>query len=114
MSLEFGLTMTLLGVLSMFSALALIVVACEILKRWFKKEEPTSVLTEALIEVTPLRKEEMSGEEEAAVTAAIAAYLSEAPASRRVVAISEKGTRPMMWSMAGRIELMDKRIRRGW
>jgi len=114
MSLEFGLTMTLLGVLSMFSALALIVVTCEILKRWFKKEEPISALTKAPIEVTPLRKEEMSGEEEAAVTAAIAAYISGAPTSRRLVAISEKYTRPMMWSMAGRIELMGKRIQRRW
>lgn len=106
MSLEFGLTMTLLGVLSMFSALALIVITCEILKRWFKKEEP--------IEVAPLRKEEMSEEEEAAVTAAIAAYVGETPPSRKLIVIPERGARVAMWSMAGRIELMDKRIRRKW
>jgi len=39
MSLEFGLTITLVGIASVFSALMLVVVACEILKKIFKEEK---------------------------------------------------------------------------
>ena len=38
--LEFGLTITLFGVICVFSALAVVAVACETLKRIFKEEKP--------------------------------------------------------------------------
>lgn len=63
MSLEFGLIITLLGVVSVFSALTLVAVACGILKRVFKEEgdltPPPSTSPPAAAEAPPLEKEEI-------------------------------------------------------
>lgn len=57
MSLEFGLTLTGLGVLAMFSALAVIIIACEVLKRIFKEAEVEITSAETLGEEAPLERE---------------------------------------------------------
>jgi hypothetical protein len=53
MSLEFGLILTGYGVLAMFSAIAVIIIACEILKRKFKEAEVETTPTDALVAETP-------------------------------------------------------------
>lgn len=60
MSLEFGLTLTGLGVLAMFSALVVIIIACEILKRTFKEVEVEKIPAEVPVEEAPLEKEGVS------------------------------------------------------
>jgi len=60
MSLEFGLTLTGLGVLAMFSALVVIIIACEILKRTFKAVEVEKTPAEVPVEEAPLEKEGVS------------------------------------------------------
>lgn len=66
MSLEFGLTITLLGIVSVFSALTLIAVACGILKRVFKGEAdlvpPPSASPPAAAEAPPSVKEIPKGQ----------------------------------------------------
>jgi len=57
MSLEFGLTLTGLGVLAMFLALAVIIIACEALKRIFKEAEVEITPAETLVEEAPLERE---------------------------------------------------------
>ena len=57
MSLDFGLTLIGLGLLAMFSALAVIIVACEALKRAFEEVEVEITPAETLIEETPLERE---------------------------------------------------------
>jgi len=111
MSLEFGLTMTLVGMISMFSALALIVIACEILKRKFREKGSKLATIEPPHKLTFFKKEGLTEEEEAAVTAAMMAYMSETPPVPRSITTLRKGTEPGVWNMAGRMELMDMRIR---
>jgi len=111
MPLEFGLTMTLVGMVSMFSALALIVIACEILKRKFREKGSEIAPTEPPHKLTIFKKEEISEEEQAAVTAAIMAYMSETPHVPRSIATLRRGTEPGVWNMAGRMESMNMRIR---
>lgn len=57
MSLDFGLTLIGLGLLAMFSALAVIIVACEALKRAFEEAEVEITPAETLVEETPLERE---------------------------------------------------------
>ncbi|MFQ6080204.1 MAG: OadG family transporter subunit [Candidatus Bathyarchaeia archaeon] len=63
MSLEFGLTITLLGIVSVFSALTLVAVACGILKRVFKEKAelapPPSASPPAAAEAPPLNREKI-------------------------------------------------------
>ena len=47
-ALEFGLTLTGLGVLLMFSALAVVIITCEILKRIFMETEARPTPTETV------------------------------------------------------------------
>ncbi|MCK4474565.1 hypothetical protein KAU30_01880 [Candidatus Bathyarchaeota archaeon] len=54
MALEFGLLMTLLGVVSVFSALAIVALSCVALKKFFKGQE---TLPPARMEITPPEKE---------------------------------------------------------
>jgi biotin carboxyl carrier protein len=54
MALEFGLLMTLLGVVSVFSALAVVALSCMALKRFFKGQE---TLAPARLKITPPEKE---------------------------------------------------------
>jgi hypothetical protein len=58
MSLEFGLILTGLGVLVMFSVLTSIIIACEILKRTFKETEVEKATAETLTKET-LEKEKI-------------------------------------------------------
>ena len=57
MSLEFGLILTGLGVLAMFSALVVIIIACEALKMAFKEAEVAITPAETLVEEAPLERE---------------------------------------------------------
>ena len=64
MSLEFGLTITLLGLVCVFSALTVVAVACGILKKVFREEKPElapppSMSPPAAAEASPLKKEEI-------------------------------------------------------
>ena len=54
MALEFGLLMTFLGVVSVFSALAVVALSCMALKKFFKGQE---TLPPARVEMTPPEKE---------------------------------------------------------
>jgi hypothetical protein len=60
MSLEFGLTLTGLGVLAMFSALMVIIIACEMLKRTSNEVEVEKTPAEVPVEEAPLEREEVS------------------------------------------------------
>jgi len=63
MSLEFGLTITLLGAVSVFSDIGLVAVICGILKRVFKEETglapPPSASSPSAAEASPSKKEEI-------------------------------------------------------
>jgi len=62
MSLEFGLTITLLGAVSVFSDIGLVAVICGILKRVLKEETglaPPSASLPTAAEASPLKKEEI-------------------------------------------------------
>lgn len=60
MSLEFGLILTGLGILTMFSALMLIIIACEVLKRIFREAEVEAIVAEAPVEEAQLKMEGVS------------------------------------------------------
>jgi len=113
MSLEFGLIMAGLGVLCVFSALAVIAVTCEVLKRSFRSVGSEITPLEAPVKETTLKREELSEEEEAAVTAAIVAYVSEAPRASELITTFKRGAQPAIWSLTGRKDLMELRVRRG-
>jgi len=63
MSLEFGLTITLLGAVSVFSDIGLVAVICGILKRVLKEETglapPPSASSPSAAEASPSKKEEI-------------------------------------------------------
>jgi len=68
MSLEFGLTITLVGVACVFSALTLVAVVCMVLKKAFREEKPElppppSMSPPAASEASPLKKEEVAKSE---------------------------------------------------
>lgn len=116
-SLGFGLTLTALGVVSVFSALAVIAITSEILKRRFKVAEfetasSESPLEEPRIKESSLIKEKLSAEEEAAMAAAIAAYVRETPRVSGLITAPKRGAQPTIWSITGRMELMELRVRR--
>ena len=113
MSLEFGLIMAGLGVLCVFSALAVIAFTCEILKRIFRSAESEITPSEAHVKEVTLKREELSEEEEAAVTVAIVAYVSEAPRASELITTFKRGAQPAIWSLTGRKDLMELRVRRG-
>jgi hypothetical protein len=56
MSLEFGLTLTGLGILAMFSTLVVIIIACEVLKKAFRKAEFEATPGEKPVEEAPLER----------------------------------------------------------
>ena len=56
MSLEFGLILTGLGVLTMFSALMVIIITCEVLKRMFREKEVEIVQVEGSAGQVPLER----------------------------------------------------------
>jgi len=61
MGLEFGLLMTLIGVVSVFSSLAVVALVCVVLKRLFKSG------TAEEVEVPPPKELELKGVEEAGI-----------------------------------------------
>lgn len=101
MSLGFGVTITALGALWVFSALVLIVIACEIMKKLFKREAP---IKEEI-------GEGISEKEKAAAIAAVTSYMEVSPAS---IAALKRGVQPSVWSITGRMELMERPTRREW
>lgn len=56
MSLEFGLTLTGLGILAMFSTLVVIIIACEVLKKAFRESEVETTPAETPVEEAPLER----------------------------------------------------------
>jgi len=113
MSLEFGLMITLLGVVSVFSALTLVAVACGMMKRVFKGERAEVAPPSVSAAATQLKEGEMSEEEEAAVAATIMAYMSEASPVPRLTGALSRETQPIIWNMAGRMDSMELQIKRG-
>ncbi|MFQ5711911.1 MAG: hypothetical protein ACE5GD_09065 [Candidatus Geothermarchaeales archaeon] len=107
MSLEFGFALARIGIASVFSAMTLIIILCLILKKKFKEEDSSTPSPE-----TP-RVELVERERLAAVAAAVAAYLdkrSGAPPRYPTPPLGRLQSRT--WSMAGRIDLMNARVRR--
>ena len=76
MSLEFGLTLTGLGVVAMFSALVIIIAVCEVLKRVFKAPETKITSLKTFDEKVILDGNKISVEEEAKIAAAVMAYMN--------------------------------------
>jgi len=65
MSLEFGLTITLIGVACVFAALTLVAVVCGVLKKAFREKKPEpapppSMSPPVAAEASPLKKEEIA------------------------------------------------------
>lgn len=112
MTLEFGLTLTGLGVLAMFSALVIIIVVCEMLKRMFKAPETKKISLKNLDKEVTVDRKKISIEEEATITAAVMAYMNEtASMSKRIITL-KRGTQPLIWNIASRLEIAELRERR--
>ena len=60
MSLEFGLVLTGLGILAMFSALMFIIITCEVLKRIFREKEVETIKAEGSVEEIPSERKRES------------------------------------------------------
>jgi hypothetical protein len=111
MTLEFGLTLTGLGVLSMFSALVIIIVVCEILKRMFKEPETGNISLEIPGKKITLDRKMINIEEEAKITAAVMAYMNDTSnLSKRIITL-KRGRQPLIWNIASRLEIVE--LRRG-
>ncbi|MEM1537711.1 MAG: hypothetical protein QXR81_01990 [Candidatus Nezhaarchaeales archaeon] len=103
----FGVAITALGALGMFSALVLVIVICEILKRSFKRG--------VLVGEAPSKEEVGEGiseEEKAAAIAAVTSYMGMKSALQASITASRGNVQPKVWSIAGRMGLMEKPIRR--
>lgn len=109
MTLEFGLTLTGLGVLAMFSALAIIIVACEVLKRMFKAPETKKTSLKNLDKEVTLEMKKISIEEETTITAAIMTYMNDTPSMSKRIITLKRGAQPLIWNMAGRLEIAELR-----
>ena len=105
MSLQFGLTLAIQGIATVFLTIIVIIAIFEILKRKFKGKPSQTLVVEKPVETHI--PGELSDEEKAAVTAAIAAAISEgAEEQRSTVKFSVTGFKP--WCLAGRLELMSR------
>lgn len=60
MSLEFGLTLTGLGILAMFSVLMVTITACEVLKRIFRETEAETTPAGTPVEEASLERKGVS------------------------------------------------------
>lgn len=103
-SIDFGLTIAAYGALSVFVMLLLVIVFIEVLKRGFKDEAPD-------IESGPKETDVLVDEELAAVSAAVAFYTDTPPASIGITDFKSSQTPTSRWSHAGRMEIMNKRLR---
>lgn len=110
MTLEFGLTLTGLGILAMFSALAIIIGVCEVLKKLFKAPE-TKTSLKPLDKERLIEKREISLEEETMITAAIMTYMEDTPRTSKRISTLKRGTQPPIWNIANRLEIAE--LRRG-
>ena len=109
MTLEFGLTLTGLAVLAMFSALVIIIVVCEVLKRMFKEPETKNIILKIPGKEVTLDRKMISIEEEAKITAAVIAYMNNTSSvSKRIVTL-KRGTQPLIWNIASRLEIVELR-----
>lgn len=109
MTLEFGLTLTGLGVLAMFSALVIIMGVCEVLKRIFKTSETKKISLKTLDKEAILEKKKISIEEETTITAAIMAYMKDPQnMSKRIITL-KRGSQPLIWNIASRLEITELR-----
>lgn len=106
-SIEFGLTMALYGVAAVFSILISLIIICEALKRRFKRRRSGLPPHEPAL----LGEVVLSDEEEAAVSAAVMAYVAGLPQAPQGLGSTFKRAQPGRWGVAGRMELMDRRIR---
>ena len=107
LTFEFGLTLTGLGILAMFSALSIIIVVCELLKRLVMAPESEKATLNTLDKEDPVELPKISTEEETAIATAIMTYMSNSPSgSRRIITI-KRGNQPIIWSRAGRFEKME-------
>ena len=98
-SINFGLTITAFGTVSVFLILFLVIVFCEVLKWVFLKPVP-------LVEPDYEETERLTDEELAVLTASVA-YFIESSKKASIVTIFEMSR----WSQAGRIEIMNKQLR---
>ena len=108
MTLEFGLTLTGLGVLAMFSALAIIILVSEILKRLFKASESKKTNLH-ILEGNSALEDKISIEEETAITAAIMTYMNDTSKGVGKISTLKRGTQPLIWNMASRLEITELR-----
>ena len=96
----------------MFSALTLIIIVSEMLKRVFKESEIKKAPVKSLVEELTGELEKISEAEEVTISAAVKAYLSETPHVPQRFATLKRGTQPLIWNIAGRINLTEQWIRR--
>lgn len=111
MSLEFGFALATMGIVSVFSAMTIIIIISLILKVKYKEEISKTPPSE-----TP-KKELMERERLAAVAAAVATYLEKSTKVPPGYPKPVGRLQPMTWSMAGRIDLMNMRVQSrgvGW
>jgi len=109
MTLEFGLNMTGLGLLAMFSALAIIIGVCEVLKRMFKAPETKKTSLKTLDKDVTLEKKKISIEEETTITAAIMTYMNDTPSMSKRIITLKRGKQPLIWNIASRLEITELR-----
>jgi Na+-transporting methylmalonyl-CoA/oxaloacetate decarboxylase gamma subunit len=107
LTLEFGLTLTGLGILAMFSALSIIIVVCELLKRLVKAPESEKSTLNTLDKEGAEELTKISMEEETAIAAAIMTYISDSTSVSRQIITIKRGNQPLIWSGAGRFEIME-------
>ena len=103
MALDFGLTLTGLGVLIMSLTLVIIILVCEGLKRTFKTPKIKKNDLKTLNKEDVLESEKISIEE-TAITVAIITYMNASPSmSKRIISL-KRGTESVIWKMARRLE----------
>lgn len=111
MSLEFGLTLTGLGVLAMFSALVIIIAVCEVLKRVFKAPETKITSLKTFDKKVILDRKKISVEEEAKIAAAVMAYMNDTQSEAKRIITIKRGIQPLIWNIAGRLEIVELKER---
>jgi len=109
MTSEFGLTLTGLGILAMFSALVIIIGVCEVLKRMFKAPETKKTSLKTLDKAVLLEKQTLSIDEEATITAAIMTYMNYTPSMSKRIITLKRGKQSLMWNIASRLEITELR-----
>ncbi|NIM44807.1 MAG: hypothetical protein GTN80_03105 [Nitrososphaeria archaeon] len=111
MSLEFGFALATMGIASVFSAMTIIIIISLILKVKYKEGVSLTPPSETPKEIL------MERERLAAVAAAVAVYLDKSTKAPPRYPKHVRRLQPMMWSMAGRIDLMNMRVQSrgvGW